>query len=52
MSDCLPAVCKSAPDVAYALEYGQSWCHRAGVNNVTFDLPDWYMASPGGQFYK
>ncbi|KLT42887.1 hypothetical protein CC85DRAFT_301855 [Cutaneotrichosporon oleaginosum] len=49
---CLPMVCKSAPDVAYAVEYAHAWCARAGVRNVSITLPEWYMDSPGGEYYR
>lgn len=51
VSACLPTRCVSAPDTAYAVEYGKSFCKRAGVD-VEFELPAWYLETPGGQYYK
>ncbi len=42
MSLCLAQTCRSAPDAAYAIEYGKNHCERAGVNaNIT--LPAEYL---------
>jgi len=43
--------CTSAPDYVYALEYGTRYCKRAGVA-VKFDIPQWFLESPGGAYYK
>lgn len=47
---CLVSRCISGPDVAYAVEYGVSFCKRAGVH-VQFELPVSYLEQPGGQYY-
>lgn len=44
-------VCKSAPDVAYAVEFAHAWCARGGVHNVSIELPQWYLDTPGGAYY-
>ncbi|GMK58964.1 hypothetical protein CspeluHIS016_0604060 [Cutaneotrichosporon spelunceum] len=49
---CLAMVCRSAPDVAYAAEYGQAWCERAGTSNASIVLPEWYLETPGGAYYQ
>ncbi|WWC86256.1 uncharacterized protein L201_001129 [Kwoniella dendrophila CBS 6074] len=51
MSSCLPLVCDSPPDVAYAVEYGENWCKRAGVN-VKLQLPESYLNSYNGSYFK
>ncbi|WVW82298.1 hypothetical protein I302_104304 [Kwoniella bestiolae CBS 10118] len=51
MSACLPLVCSSAPDVAYAVEYGENWCHRAGVE-VKIPLPETYLNGVNGSYFK
>ncbi|WWC58718.1 uncharacterized protein I303_101262 [Kwoniella dejecticola CBS 10117] len=51
MSNCLPIVCSSAPDVAYAIEYGENFCRRAGVE-VTIPLPENYANSANGSYFK
>ncbi|WWD09407.1 hypothetical protein V865_007530 [Kwoniella europaea PYCC6329] len=50
MGSCLPVVCKSAPDVAYAVEYGENWCHRAGVE-VEITLPESYLNTANGTYF-
>ncbi|WVQ85397.1 hypothetical protein IAT38_007562 [Cryptococcus sp. DSM 104549] len=52
MSQCLPLVCTSAPDVAYAVEYGTSFCERAGVKDVVIPLPADYLASANGTYFQ
>ncbi|BEI83690.1 hypothetical protein CcaverHIS002_0402940 [Cutaneotrichosporon cavernicola] len=49
---CLPVVCKSAPDVSYAVEYAAAWCARSGVDNVTIPMPEWYLQTPGGKYFQ
>ncbi|KAL7419525.1 hypothetical protein Q5752_005436 [Cryptotrichosporon argae] len=51
MSLCLVEQCVSAPDVAYAVEYGADFCKRAGVD-ITLSLPASYLATAGGAFYN
>jgi hypothetical protein len=50
MSSCLTTRCVSAPDYGYALEYGVTFCKRAGVD-VEFEIPQWFLNSPGGAWY-
>ncbi|BEJ14637.1 hypothetical protein CspHIS471_0404040 [Cutaneotrichosporon sp. HIS471] len=49
---CLAVVCKSAPDVSYAVEYAAAWCARSGVHNVTIPMPEWYLQTPGGKYFQ
>ncbi|KIR37165.1 hypothetical protein I352_00477 [Cryptococcus deuterogattii MMRL2647] len=51
MSQCLPLVCSSAPDVAYATEYGESFCKRAGIDNVVIQLPKSYLEGANGTYF-
>ncbi|WWC66276.1 uncharacterized protein I206_100177 [Kwoniella pini CBS 10737] len=51
MSTCLPTVCSSAPDVAYAIEYGENFCRRAGVE-VKIPLPENYANSANGSYFN
>lgn len=51
MSQCLPLVCSSAPDVAYAIEYGESFCKRAGIKNVVIQLPISYLEGANGTYF-
>ncbi|WVO20022.1 uncharacterized protein IAS62_001312 [Cryptococcus decagattii] len=51
MSQCLPLVCSSAPDVAYATEYGESFCKRAGIDNVVFQLSKSYLEGANGTYF-
>ncbi|WVN85396.1 uncharacterized protein L203_100542 [Cryptococcus depauperatus CBS 7841] len=52
MEACLPMACISAPDVAYAVEYGQSFCHRAGVKSMVLKLPESYILGPNGAYFR
>lgn len=52
MSRCLAVTCASAPDVAYAVEYGRHFCRRAGVPDVQFTMPARFLLSQGGAYYK
>ncbi|CAD6582531.1 MAG: hypothetical protein TREMPRED_003315, partial [Tremellales sp. Tagirdzhanova-0007] len=49
MSLCLVQTCRSAPDAAYAVEYGTSFCKRAGVA-VNITLPAGYLAAASDYF--
>lgn len=49
LSACLASECKSAPDAAYASEYGTSICRRAGVD-VEVKLPEAYLSAAAGYF--
>ncbi|WRT64159.1 uncharacterized protein IL334_001088 [Kwoniella shivajii] len=51
LSQCLPVVCTSAPDVAYAIEYGQHFCSRAGVDVIIL-LTEEYAQSANGSYFK
>lgn len=51
MSLCLPVKCSSAPDVAYAVEYGTSLCHRAGVEDVVISIPQSYLDGVNGSYF-
>ncbi|AFR97927.2 hypothetical protein C343_06081 [Cryptococcus neoformans C23] len=51
MSHCLPLVCSSAPDVAYAIEYGESFCKKAGIKNVVIQLPESYLEGANGTYF-
>lgn len=42
LATCLAAKCESAPDTAYAAEYAESVCKRAGVE-VKVELPEYYL---------
>lgn len=42
LATCLAARCDSAPDAAYAAEYAESVCKRAGVE-VKVQLPAYYL---------
>jgi hypothetical protein len=52
VSACLPYTCVSAPDLGYAIEYGHSFCARAGYHKVNLTLPQWFLDSEGGAWYK
>lgn len=52
MPRCLAVTCVSAPDVAYAVEYGRHFCARAGVPDVKFEMPERFLLSEGGAYYK
>lgn len=40
---CLVSTCVSAPDVAYAFEFGKRWCAKAGVDvSETLKMPETY----------
>lgn len=52
MPRCLAVTCASAPDLAYAVEYGRHFCARAGVPDVEFKMPERFMLSLGGAYYK
>ena len=49
MQECLPQYCLSAPDAAYGIEYGQSWCDKAGVP-VNISLPQSYVNQAAAYF--
>ena len=49
MSTCLSETCVSAPDAAYAIEYGTSFCAKAGVK-VNITLPESYMSAASDYF--
>ncbi len=49
MTLCLPQVCVSAPDAAYAIEYGTRYCAKAGVE-IDITLPTDYVAEANGYF--
>ncbi|ORY23196.1 hypothetical protein BCR39DRAFT_549716 [Naematelia encephala] len=50
MSACLAQVCQSAPDAAYAVEYGREICHKAGVDISNFTLPQSYLEEASEYF--
>ncbi|KAL1410618.1 hypothetical protein Q8F55_004635 [Vanrija albida] len=52
MTTCLLNKCVSAPDLAYAAAYGRSLCGRAGVPDLEFEFPAWFLQSAGGAYYK
>ncbi|WWD17857.1 hypothetical protein CI109_102301 [Kwoniella shandongensis] len=52
MSLCLPMICNSPPSIAYAIEYGESFCSRAGAKNVVIPIPESYMESINGTYFK
>ncbi|KAK8865952.1 hypothetical protein IAR55_001101 [Kwoniella newhampshirensis] len=52
MSECLPITCDSPPSVAYAVEYGTSFCQRGGADNVVIPIPQDYLDSPNGTYFK
>lgn len=51
MATCLLRSCVSAPDLAYAVEYGRSFCRRAGVPGVEFTFPQSFLDTDGGAYY-
>jgi hypothetical protein len=53
MPQCLVTYCTSAPSTAYALEYGFSWCRRAGVDvTSSLALPQSYLDGPASAYFK
>jgi hypothetical protein len=53
MPQCLVEYCTSAPSTAYALEYGFSWCRRAGVDvTSSLALPQSYLDGPASAYFK
>lgn len=53
MPACLIATCVSAPDVAYGLEFGVSWCAKAGVDvTQTLVLPDEYTKVAAKEYFQ
>ncbi|WVF70622.1 hypothetical protein IAT40_005414 [Kwoniella sp. CBS 6097] len=52
MSQCLPITCTSAPDVAYAQEYAENFCLRAGIKDVRIDLPAEYLEGPNKVYFQ
>ncbi|KAK4688010.1 hypothetical protein P7C73_g2112, partial [Tremellales sp. Uapishka_1] len=48
---CLPEVCESAPDVAYAVEYGHEFCLRAGVD-AKIVLPEDYLNGTAREYFN
>lgn len=52
MPTCLLTVCKSAPDIAYAMEFGQRWCKKAGIDVTgTLVLPEEYLNVTAKEYY-
>lgn len=49
MALCLPVRCDSVNDVAFAVEFGEAFCKKAGVN-TRVRLDDNYTSSVGGYF--
>jgi len=49
MSECFTQTCISAPDAAYAVEYGRVFCQRAGVE-TTLQLPETYVQAASASF--
>ncbi|RSH92895.1 hypothetical protein EHS25_008341 [Saitozyma podzolica] len=53
MPQCLVEYCTSAPSTAYALEYGFSWCRRAGVDvTSSLALPQSYLDGPASAYFN
>jgi hypothetical protein len=45
--------CRSAPDVAYAMEFGQDWCAKAGVDPAeTLVLPENYTQGVAKEYFQ
>lgn len=49
MPVCLAQACVSAPDAAYAAEYGVSFCAKAGVQ-ISMELPQTYKDAAAEYF--
>jgi hypothetical protein len=53
MPMCLMTVCKSAPDIAYAMEFGRRWCKKAGVDvTETLLLSERYVTVTAKEYYE
>ncbi|OCF39533.1 hypothetical protein I317_06692 [Kwoniella heveanensis CBS 569] len=52
LAQCLPMTCSSAPDVAYAKEYAENFCRRAGFDEFEVDLPAEYLAGPNKVYFE
>ena len=53
MPICLITACESAPDVAYAVEFGQRWCAKAGVDvSNTLVLPADYTEGVAKEYFQ
>ncbi|WVQ97306.1 hypothetical protein IAU59_004417 [Kwoniella sp. CBS 9459] len=52
LAQCLPITCSSAPDVAYAVEYAENFCRRAGMDDVKIELPADYLEGPNKVYFQ
>ena len=53
MPVCLMSACRSAPDVAYAIEFGSRWCDKAGVDvSETLALSENYTQGLAREYFQ